>query len=303
MRLKVYESNFLSGMFRSKGLELENLCRSMTACCERMEIIMKRSIAPLVFGLLLILAGVGYMGVVVFDWDFTVFFDGWWTLFIIVPALVSIFANGPKPFNIAAFLLGGLLLLRAQGFIPARHFGTIIISGAILYCGIALVIKFFRGSTAKQAGNAYYYQSNDNTANSASGTENQTYAGAANENNYNKKYSSCYDCTDNACYNAILSGIDIRNTSADFQGAKISAILGGADIDLRDAIVKRDVVVYATAVMGGIDILAPRNVRIMLVKTDILGGTECKAISMPPDSNAPIVTFNCTTIMAGIDIK
>lgn len=278
---------------------------------------MKRNIAPLLFGVVFILAGLGYVGGVLFDWNFTIFFDGWWTLFLIVPAFISILSNGPKAANFAILLIGGLLLLHAQGVIPDGKFGMIIGASVVLFIGIALVVRFIRGPKQQTIPpqSTYTYSTNNpmggtttinvdpsgvnyQTDSSNHTSANTTYTANTSSN---KNYAS--DTTSQPNYNAILSGVDARNTSTDFQGAKIAAILGGVDLDLRDAVVTHDITIYATAVMGGIDIFAPQNVRIIIEKTDILGGTSCKAFSAPPDANVPIVTFNCTTVMGGIEIK
>ena len=41
-------------------------------------------------GIVLILLGVFLAGKIFLDWDFSIFFDGWWTLFIIVPSALAI---------------------------------------------------------------------------------------------------------------------------------------------------------------------------------------------------------------------
>lgn len=268
---------------------------------------MKRNITPLLFGVVFILAGLGYLGSVLFDWHFTIFFDGWWTMFIIIPSFISILANGPKAFNVGAFLFGGLFLLGAQDVIPYRHFGVILVSSIVIYIGLALIIRYIRGPKVYDTNPIYNSSNTSYTTSNPTGEKSHVDSdNTYQQNSTNMRggaYSANSDTTSEPSYNAILSGVDARNTSTDFQGAKVSAILGGVDLDLRDAIITKDVTVYATAVLGGIDILAPRNVRIVMTKTDILGGTTCTAMTMPQDSNVPIVTFNCTTVLGGIEIK
>lgn len=278
---------------------------------------MKKNITPLLFGIIFILGGLAYIGSIFFDWRFDLFFDGWWTLFIIVPAFVSMLANRPRPFNICALFIGVILLLSAQDIVPSNHIWTIIVSAVIIFAGLSLISTFFRnpkptnmsytynintpnGSTTYEAGDTVY------EANAtASEPNNTTYE--PNQTNYNNSYAgNTYknqDSNSRPDYNAILSSVETKNTSNDFQGASISAILGGVELDLRDVIILRDIGIDCTAIMGGIDIWAPRNVRIALNKTDILGGTSCNALTMPADANVPLVTFTCTTVMGGIEIK
>lgn len=269
---------------------------------------MKKNIAPLLFGIVFILAGLGYVGTIFLDWDFSLFFEGWWTLFIIIPAFISMLANGPRAFNVAAFIVGGLFLvdeqLVARNLLDETKFGLIIFASVILYIGIVLIIRYFRGP--KVSTNTYTYTTQEGTSFQYTHDQNGHAQNGQPQNGYtetksNKNWS--YDNEQQPCYNAILSGVDAKNTSTDFQGAKICAIMGGVDLDLRDVVITRDITIHATAIMGGIDILAPRNVRIALNKTDIMGGTDCKAISQAPDANVPLVTFVCTTFMGGIDIK
>lgn len=278
---------------------------------------MKKNITPLLFGIVFILAGIGYMGNVFFNWHFEIFFDGWWTLFIIVPSFVSILANGPRSFNIAAFCIGATLLIAEQfpNIIGYRQRGIAIFSIAVIGVGITLIAGFFRKPTSPK----YYTYPSNNAGANPNGTvppqENpnpnqpnnngytytsQPNGGYTNPPNGARWYTDETNCPN---YNAILSGVTTKNTSTNFEGARVSVVLGGADIDFRNVVVSRDVTIYVTSILGGADIYAPMNVRIAMSKTDILGGTECTAYTLPPESGAPIVTFVCTCVLGGIDIK
>ncbi len=265
---------------------------------------MKKNISPLLFGIVFILAGLGYVGSAFFNWDFTIFFDGWWTLFIIIPSFISILSNGPRAFNVGAFLVGVLFLLSEMDppIISSDKMWEVVVSVVIIYIGLTLIIKFVRGPKEENYNYHVPNGANSETTYTYSGGDEHTGGMGSNEHKAGKSYVN-FDSTACPNYNAILSGIDAKNTSIDFQGAKISAIMGGVDLDLRDTIITKDITIYATAIMGGIDILAPQNVRISISKTDILGGTSCSAMTQPQDANVPIVTFICTTIMGGIDIK
>lgn len=258
---------------------------------------MRRNVTGLLVGVLFALAGMCYVGSLFFDYNFTIFFDGWWTLFIIVPSFVSILSNGPRSFNIAALFVGVMLLLTQLKIIPSDK-GEIIIATVILYIGAILIIHFIRGPR-KTINNGHNYNINVNT------NTNDTEGGANYQNTQNTGKQHKYrnsDVSDFPTYTAILTGIDSCCTSTNFEGARISAILGGADIDLRSTIITKDITIYVTAILGGVDILAPQNVRISVNNTDILGGTTCKAMSQASDAVVPLVTFITTTVMGGIDI-
>lgn len=289
---------------------------------------MKKNIAPLLFGIIFILTGFGYLASVIFGWKFTIFFDGWWTLFIIVPCLVSLFANGPRTFNAGGLLIGGLFLLRAQGLIPYRYFTVVLIAVLIILIGVACIARFIRGSGQPNeqqyyapAGSAYgtdgasAYNSCNQTADAPNFTSDAAAAGAANFTSDTAAAGAASFAGESQTasggapngtmpnYNAILGSVKETNSSSDFLGARLSSIMGNIELDLRNATLRRDVTVYASTIMGGVTILAPQNVRINVVRSDVLGTTQCTAMTMPQDAIVPIVTFSCSTIMGGIQIK
>ena len=79
--------------------------------------------------------------------------------------------------------------------------------------------------------------------------------------------------------------------------------MGGVDLDLSDAVVTHDIQVTATAILGGIDIIVPRNVKVVMRGVPILGGCDNTAASLPVDADAPTVNFDCTAVLGGVDLK
>src|SRR5262245_15486957 len=59
---------------------------------------------------------------------------------------------------------------------------------------------------------------------------------------------------------AFLTGINRRITSSDFRRGEASAILGGIDLDLREATMQsNEATLDVSAIMGGVDIRIPRD--------------------------------------------
>ena len=259
---------------------------------------MKRNITPLLFGIVFILAGVGYLGSAFWGWDFSIFFAGWWTLFIIVPCFISILANGPHGFNICGLLIGVILFLNQQQFLTGPQTRICIVAAVILSIGVAMIIKYIQGP--KPVNYNYGYNPPPTGYNTTAGASCQTPEDTARQAAQGGGY---YDSSPSPNYNAILSGLDVKNNAPSLETAKVSAILGGADVDLRGAVVSHDITVYLTSVLGGITLYAPFNIRINISKTSVLGGTTCTAPAMPPDSGAPTVTFICNAVLGGIEIK
>ena len=68
------------------------------------------------WGLALVAVGV-FLGLNAFGiTDINIFFDGWWTLFIIVPCTIGLFTDYDKTGNLIGILIGLVLLLCCQGF-------------------------------------------------------------------------------------------------------------------------------------------------------------------------------------------
>ena len=86
----------------------------------------------------------------------------------------------------------------------------------------------------------------------------------------------------------------------------IVAIFGGVDLDFRDAVLPgREVVVRATAILGGVEIVVPPEMRVVDGGgIAILGGRDISASSAEaagPD--APVLRVVGTCVLGGLDVK
>ena len=79
---------------------------------------MKSKTLAAVLGIALIVIGIGHIGNIFEVWHFEVFFPGWWTLFIIIPAVVNLIKNGRKPIYFVWLAAGSILLITQSGILP-----------------------------------------------------------------------------------------------------------------------------------------------------------------------------------------
>ncbi len=103
---------------------------------------------------------------------------------------------------------------------------------------------------------------------------------------------------------AMFGGTKVKDRSEHFTHADVSAIFGGATLDLREAHVDQQASVDALAVFGGVDVLVPKGWRVELGGMPILGGCEDKTEadgSLPED--APTLNVHATAIFGGVDVK
>lgn len=93
------------------------------------------------WGILLILAGI-ILGLNALNvTNINLFFDGWWTLFIIVPSIYGLLKGEYKNANIIGLLLGLLLLFTVQGIINFNIIWKLFIPITLIIIGISFILK------------------------------------------------------------------------------------------------------------------------------------------------------------------
>lgn len=101
---------------------------------------------------------------------------------------------------------------------------------------------------------------------------------------------------------AVLGGSDVRSTSEDFKGSKVSAILGGVKLDLRKATIKKEATIEVFSFWGGVELVVPRNVIIKNKTAVVMGGVDDKT-EQEAGKDAPVLYITGDVIMAGVEIK
>ena len=103
---------------------------------------------------------------------------------------------------------------------------------------------------------------------------------------------------------AVLGAAETRNRSPHFRHANVSAVFGGATLDMRDAHLDPGATVDALALFGGVDVIVPPGWRVELGGLPIFGGYDDKTAgngNLSPD--APVLKVAATAIFGGVDVK
>lgn len=102
---------------------------------------------------------------------------------------------------------------------------------------------------------------------------------------------------------AILGGVEQTNTSKDYKGGSVTAVLGGAKIDIRKAIIKNEATLQVFVLGGGIELLVPEGVLIKPQASCMLGGIEDGRKNIDTTKDMPVLRITGTVTMGGIEIK
>ena len=102
---------------------------------------------------------------------------------------------------------------------------------------------------------------------------------------------------------AILGGFKRVNSSQNFRGGELTAIMGGVELDLRNASIKDgEAVLNVFAFWGGVGLRVPREWTVMLQGMPILGGYEDK--TLPPQGPAiQRLVIKGSAVMGGVEIS
>lgn len=235
---------------------------------------MKKDYSSLIWGLIFVVLGIIFGGNALNIWDIDIFFPGWWTLFLIIPGLISMVRYGFNWGSGILVIIGLVLLFDELDIIDDGAIWRLIFPLLLVAIGISIIASFFRRGTKKN-------------------TECDEYS---------KSKSYKYDSTQYPRYTAILGGGNYKNSTEDLKGLVAEAILGGLEIDLRDAKITEDIVLELTAVLGGIDVFIPDNVRVEIISgVPVLGGFEHKINRNA--TSGPKVRIKYTAVLGGIEIK
>lgn len=115
---------------------------------------MKRS-STIIIGILFIIAG-GIIGLNSFGiTNINVFFDGWWTLLIIIPAVNGIISDADKLGSTIWLIVGLLLLLACQNIITFDLIWKLLLPLGLIFIGLSIMIGDKSKKESKVKGNEF----------------------------------------------------------------------------------------------------------------------------------------------------
>ena len=197
--------------------------------------------SSIIWGLILILAGIVVALNVLNVTDIDIFFEGWWTLFIIVPCAIGLFNEHDKTGNVIGLVIGVCLLLGCRDILNFDLIWKLLVPFIIVCIGLRMVLKGVFGNKGNEMMNKLKKDGK----------------------NIRRGF-------------AAFSGCDINYNNEVFEGAELTALFGGVECNLKNAIIEKDCAICASAIFGGIDIIVPENVNVKVNSNCLFGGMEIK---------------------------
>lgn len=214
----------------------------------------------IIWGIVLIVLGVIFGLNALEITDINVFFPGWWTLFIIIPSIIGLIKDSEKTWSLICLLIGVVLLLGMNDLVSFELIGKLILPIVLVIIGFSLL---FKDNLTKQI---------------------------------KEKLEKASRGKDS--YDATFGGIK-EVVVGDFKGCELNAVFGGLEIDLTNAEIKKDCVIKASAIFGGITIKVPKDVKVKVLSTSIFGATDNNHIT----GNEPTLFVEALNLFGGTEIK
>lgn len=235
---------------------------------------MKKTPTGLIVGLIFIVLGILYAGSALDIFEFSIFFPGFWTLFIIVPCFYALFKTGQdKTGPVIGLVIGFCFLINAQNISLHIDFWPMFLAIICIVIGMRLIFpkkfSFSYNSNPKEIDNRYH--------------------------NDGKGYINA---------SALFSGKEIRLDNEVFCGGNLNATFGGIDLDLRNAVITENVKLNVSAIFGGIDIYVPSNVRILTEDVaPLFGAVEVnRTYHTSSIESDPAIYISGTCLFGGVEI-
>ena len=208
-----------------------------------------------IIGILLIVVGT-ILGLNAFHiTHINLFFEGWWTLFIIIPSLCGIFTERDKTGSFIGLFIGVYLFLSCQGIISFRFLWKLFLPLVLIILGIQILFK------------------NSFSRNNSSNETTNTFS--------NKKYNFDYQTYTGGNYDVTFGGITLDLQKANLESETvidISVLFAGVDLYLPEDV---NLQVESSSFFGGVDrhqrINKESNTKTVILKAHcVFGGVNIK---------------------------
>lgn len=195
-------------------------------------------------------------------------FDGWWTLFIIIPSFVGVIKEKDKSGDLIGLLVGVGLLLACQDVLSFELLWKLALPTIIICFGISFILKEF------------------------------SYKG------FNKKIKALKkNNKENSEYYSTFSSQKLNFDEQKIDGVKLNAIFGSTECDLQNANIGKENVINITSIFGSVNISIPNDVNVIIKSSSIFGSAEDQRKKNKNEKQTKTLYINAFCLFGGVEIK
>ena len=104
------------------------------------------------------------------------------------------------------------------------------------------------------------------------------------------------------CCNVRFGGDEYIYNGETFHGARLDAFCGGLRLDLRKAVVNEDEEIDIHTFLGGVELLVPENVNVVVHSHSFIGGVGNETVSCH-EKDARRIHITASNFLGGVSIK
>lgn len=228
-------------------------------------IVQMKSKSKVLWGLVLIIIGlimsINALGFAHVD----IFFDGWWTLFIIVPAFIGLIDGEDRYGSIIWLVIGVALLLSAQGFISFGLIFKLLIPFLVVMIGLSILHKGVFGETVKEKVEIKDPKELENIA--------------------------------------VVMSDENKSIKGDFKGAVVDTVFGHCSLDLSGAKIKDNASLKISCVFGKVDIILPEGVTVKMNSTRVFGSISQVMKEDKTSKKDKVIYIEAVSVFGGVSLR
>lgn len=224
-----------------------------------------KSYIKYVLGFVLIFIGI-ILGLNAFGiTSINIFFEGWWTLFIIVPSAIGLIEDKDKTPSLIFLILGIWLFLASRDLIEYGLLIKLLLPALLIAVGLLIVFKDVL-------------------------------------NINNKEIKKLEKNSNNNDYYAVFGSQNVNFDNENVQNINAKSLFGEIKLDLSKANIEKDIVINTLSIFGGININVPENVKIKIKSIPFFGNVEDKTKKDKSEKEITIY-IDAVCIFGGVEIK
>ncbi len=218
-----------------------------------------------IWGSALVVCGIAW--IVCICLHINILFNGWWTLFIIVPSICTLLGNSDKTGPAIGLGVGVLLLLAEQNVIDWDMFWKIGLAVLVIALGLGMIFGNRRKSTDIPTVKTLNRDGkNIRVVNATFGEQNLNFGGEV------------------------------------FEGADVNASFASVHLDLHGATINEDMEIHVDLKFSGLVIYAPSDLLVKVTAGSTFGGVDDKRrVVITDHTHTLYISGSC--VFSGIEIK